>query len=75
MSKNWNQPICEMCWIERNSEWEEHPDGFDVLVSIRQPVTVKNSGIETCCYCGDPTVVGIYIRKDPDEVNYPKEAS
>lgn len=71
MSKNWNQPVCESCWIERNSEWEETKSGDQMLVAIRQPVMVTDRRLEQCCHCGGPTIVGIYVRIDPDDVNYP----
>jgi hypothetical protein len=48
----WNHPICERCWAEL------HPD--------RQPVAMGSPEPEDCCYCGGPTVDGIYIREDPN---------
>jgi hypothetical protein len=34
---------------------------------------VKESGIEHCSYCGQPTIMGIYTRADPATVAYPRE--
>jgi len=53
---SWTHPICEACWSERNPN--------------REPVTVNNGNIETCCYCGEHTKSGIYIREDPVNVKF-----
>ena len=55
---SWNQPICEVCWTERNPG--------------RIPVLNGNPDAEECSYCGRPTVAGIYVRDDPKTVAYPK---
>jgi hypothetical protein len=56
---SWTQPSCEICWLERN------PD--------RRPTTLKEPFRETeiCCFCGEPTRSGIYVRVDPTTVLYP----
>ena len=45
-----NAPICERCWIERNSEWE--------------PVRLTEPEIEMCNFCGSPTIFGAYVRAE-----------
>ena len=50
----WTHTICRPCWDKLN------PD--------REPVRVKNAQTEPCCYCGNETFSGIYVRKDPDEL-------
>lgn len=65
---SWTQPMCERDWIKQQSKW----DG-DVLLSIRIPVIVLDRGIEQCAWCGEPTVVGIFVRVDPSTVPYPRE--
>lgn len=72
---DWNNPICESCWIEKNSEWENIPDKVDVqrLSSIRMPVRLTNPEIEICGWCGNPTIFGAYLRADPAEVPFPRE--
>lgn len=70
---NWNQPICEACWIVNEGVWVQHPDDeVPVLQSVRKPVLFREAGIEQCCVCGNPTIVGIYVRKDPTTVPFPK---
>lgn len=56
---NWNQPICDKCWDERN------PD--------RLPVRIKPEYAEekTCAYCGEPTKSGIFVRAHPLSVPHP----
>jgi hypothetical protein len=54
---SWTQPICEACWNERNPERE----------AVR--VTVQEDA-ETCCYCGEHTSSGIFVRVDPKTVKF-----
>lgn len=56
---NWNQPICERDWVERNGE--------------RRPVRVIDPDEERCAYCGEATKSGIYVRDDPQSVPFPTE--
>lgn len=53
---NWTQPICEDCYFDKK---------------LDTPFKVKDAPSEICCNCGDPTVDGIYIRINPNEVEYP----
>jgi hypothetical protein len=53
----WTQASCEGCWNTR------HPG--------RTPHVLLNPDLERCCYCGDDTVSGIYVREDPNKVPYP----
>lgn len=55
---SWTQPVCERCWFT------EQPD--------RRPTQLTASDVERCCLCGLPTVAGIYVRRDPATVPYPK---
>jgi hypothetical protein len=66
---SWNNPVCEACWIDGNSTW----DG-DKLLDVRVPISVIASEreIEQCALCGSPTIVGIYVRRDPATVGWPK---
>lgn len=70
---SWTQPQCERCWIEENSIWESLPGGGEVLKSIRFPVRITEPEIKQCAVCGELTISGIFVRKDPKEVNYPQE--
>ena len=47
----WSHAICDNCWVEGNPV--EYP------VRLVQPVR------ERCCFCGDETESGIYVREDP----------
>ena len=58
-----NQPICERCWIGRNTSAE----------GIRRPVTIVDAQAEQCAYCGLLTIVGIFVREHPDKVPYPRQ--
>lgn len=49
MSK-WSHNICVDCWNEKN------PD--------RAPVKLTQAEAEICCFCGEFTTAGIYIRED-----------
>lgn len=55
MSK-WTHAICDNCW----SETEQALNG-------RQPVRVLNHDVVKCCFCGDDTKGGIFIRYAPEE--------
>lgn len=54
---SWTQPVCERC--------------FGIEKPGRVPPRVRDAERETCCYCGDPTYTGVYIRVDPATVPYP----
>ena len=49
----WEHAICDSCWTERNPG--------------REPVRVHFGDLELCCYCGETTLSGIYVRGDPAE--------
>ena len=50
----WTHPICMNCW-------KRDKDG-------RTPTRVVDSDLEHCCFCGDVTQDGIYVRHDPTEI-------
>jgi hypothetical protein len=52
MSK-WNHHCCDFCWIQRE------PD--------RDPVRMRPQFVEdeACCFCGQSTKSGIFVREDP----------
>ena len=49
----WTHPQCEACWVAYN------PDRWPVRVMDLDTAYI-------CCFCGDPTWVGIFVREDPD---------
>lgn len=55
---SWTQPICDDCWDEA------YPN--------REPVVVVEPEEETCALCGWLTSSGIYIRRDPKTVEFPR---
>jgi hypothetical protein len=59
---NFNQPICERCWINRN--------GLCVPVTIKIEFRV-DAPFERCSYCGEPTFIGAWVRDNPKVVPYP----
>ena len=50
----WTHNICGFCWIEFH-----HGNG------VPMPVCLKNPVEETCCFCGQKNIDGIFIRHDP----------
>jgi hypothetical protein len=60
--------MCERCWINEHT----HIDPT-FNVSIRQPTMLKIREVEKCSFCGEFTIVGIYVRQDPKTVPYPAE--
>lgn len=68
---HYTQPLCDCCWLERNSEWDETEDGELVPVSYSIPTVVRGFPLELCCACGRHTISGIYTRVDPSTVPYP----
>lgn len=51
-------PQCEACWITAETTTVRY--GTLEGTEIRRPPMVFGTGIERCCYCGKPTIVGIY---------------
>lgn len=61
---NWNQPCCDACWIAYTLQHE---------MPGREPVRLRQPMHEQCCFCGEGTLSGIYVRVDPRTVAYPQE--
>lgn len=55
---SWTQNVCQRCW------YDEHPD--------RTPVRVRSDYEAVCCMCGAHQADGIYVRKDPSRVRFPR---
>lgn len=81
MSEQKLYPQCEACWISENSRWEPDAvtdDGKLIakLVAVAVPeMRLKNLEPEICVDCGDVTVVGIYVEKEDEEVNFDVDPS
>lgn len=58
----WNQPVCLKCYRQ------QHPG--------QQPICMAptHTQDEVCCDCGLPTSEGVYVRRDPAEVQFPKRS-
>lgn len=63
---NWTQPKCERCWVEAETTLEEG------TIRIRRPSRIAEPEVETCAFCGELTISGIYVREDPRTLAYPK---
>ena len=69
--------MCESCWLVENTLWEpesmdENGQVFVRLVGVGMPETIGAETVEVCCMCGELTVVGIYVLRDPDTVPFPE---
>lgn len=78
MSDNSLSPMamCESCWLVENTRWE--PESIDEngriilrLAGVGMPEMAGTDSVEVCCMCGELTVVGIYVLRDPDSVPFP----
>jgi hypothetical protein len=47
----WTHRICSRCWFDRNS---------------REPARMKFDESGKCCFCGETTDSGIYVRLSPN---------
>lgn len=65
---SWNQPMCERCWINKNTT--VHDDGSE---TIRRPFLMVGEHVtaEQCAWCGNQTIVGMFVREDPATLPYP----
>ena len=59
---NWTHSMCGECWLERHLKFNA-----DGTVAFKPPARVLDAAKETCCFCGGPTRLGIYVRHDPKE--------
>lgn len=55
MGKGWTHSICPMCW-------DDQREG--------EPLKIRNPKKEICCFCGEETQDGIYVRCNPSIPNY-----
>ena len=68
-------PQCEICWVDENSEWEADgvtADGKLVarIKAIAIPLDLEPGTVHACCSCGELTVVGIFVDKNPEDVKF-----
>ena len=56
---SWTHPQCKECWHI------EHP-----TIKVEPTRVVEPIKPYICCTCGKPTTDGIFIRRDPELVNY-----
>lgn len=67
----WTQPLCEACWVGEQAVFT--PDG-EIIGLKRLPYRVSGeSELFQCCECGKPTFVGVFVRRDPSVVPFPRE--
>jgi hypothetical protein len=55
----WTHRMCGDCWLAKN--YSKTPEGE---VEVRLPLMTKEPPGE-CCFCGNKTVLGIFVRHDP----------
>lgn len=58
---SWTQPQCASCYNKEN------PGRQAVIIGV------AHAEQEVCCTCGQYTQEGIYTRKDPNLVPYPRK--
>lgn len=63
MSLTWTHAQCESCWIFKNTKRRD-----DGTVEVRRPILAMGSELTICCFCGGWTLVGIFVRHDPNYV-------
>lgn len=51
---SWTHAICDACWDQRNP--------------YRDPYRIKEATEVMCCFCGNQTKSGIWIRKNPADM-------
>jgi hypothetical protein len=54
----WTHAICAPCWNR------QHPDR---PVETTTRIVEEYRAEEACCFCGERTSAGIYVRHDPEE--------
>lgn len=47
----WTHAICNDCWDKENPG--------------KVPRRLVNKVVEDCCFCGQPTISGIYVKQHP----------
>jgi hypothetical protein len=52
--------MCGDCWLEKHLKWF-----FDGSYEFRPPVMMKEESPSICCFCGNKTKLGIFVREDP----------
>jgi hypothetical protein len=67
--------LCERCWLFETTKWEpqsvdEHGRAYIKIVGVALPPRISNPSVDECCMCGEITVVGIYVMRDPEMVPY-----
>lgn len=67
----WTHRSCEHCYIGKQVE---QSDPNDQWVEIKIPVLlsqqhVAEEGPGYCCFCGQPTVIGLFVRHDPERLD------
>ena len=62
----WNHRICGDCWLgdPEKFHWDENGD-----CHFRPPVQIKDIEPGVCCFCGNKTKLGIFVRADPKTLN------
>jgi hypothetical protein len=59
----WTHACCEACWFKRQGTFNEQGH----LIELRHPVRILEPELEVCCFCGQATIFGVYVRAEPME--------
>lgn len=64
---SWTHACCESCWVDHC---------LARGVAVGEPTRVKGAKIERCCFCGNETHSGIYVRHNPEDLTctHPEKA-
>lgn len=60
MASKWNHAICGVCWL---SEGPRRAMGLRLPAPA--PALAQDSASKPCCYCGNETTAGIFVRVAP----------
>jgi hypothetical protein len=66
----WTHPQCETDWIKQNMVIGEAGDFIRLPHRIVDPDTGYVGELATCCWCGQTTISGIFVRADPSSLQH-----
>lgn len=61
---SWTHRMCGECWLEKKLIFHENGD-----IEFTPPVQVKGVEPAQCCFCGQTTRMGIFVRHNPKNLN------
>ena len=64
----WNHRMCGDCWILEQYDSFEGKKLAEKHGVMRAPVIVTDSKPGVCCFCRNPTRIGLFVRRDPSRM-------